>query len=68
MADSRAAKTSAGDRTEVAKNKPVRKTRARVTKIKPDDVAVRAYLISLSEPGTSPEENWLRAEQELLAS
>jgi hypothetical protein len=42
--------------------------RARVRKLKPDDVAVRAHLISLSEPGTSPEENWLRAEQELLAS
>ncbi len=29
---------------------------------------MRAYLISLSEPGASPEENWLPAEQELLAS
>lgn len=68
MAKPRTAQTSAGDHTDVATKKPVRKTRARVRQIKPDDVAVRAYLISLSEPGTSPEENWLRAEQELLAS
>jgi hypothetical protein len=68
MARPRTAQTSAGDDTDVATKKPVRKTRARVRKLKPDDVAVRAYLISLSEPETSPEENWLRAEQELLAS
>ncbi len=67
MAKPRAAQNGAGDQTEVPK-RPVRKTRARVRQIKPDDVAMRAYLISLSQPGTSPEENWLRAEQELLAS
>jgi hypothetical protein len=67
MARPRTAQTIADD-TDVATKKPVRKTRARVRKLKPDDVAVRAYLISLSEPETSPEENWLRAEQELLAS
>jgi hypothetical protein len=68
MAKPRTSQTSAGDHTEVATKKPDRKTRPRVRTIRPDDVAVRAYLISLSEPGTSPEENWLRAEQELLAS
>jgi hypothetical protein len=68
MAKPRTVQTSASDHTDVATKKPVRNTRARVRKIKPDDVAVRAYLISLSEPETSPEENWLRAEQELLAS
>jgi hypothetical protein len=66
MAQSR--KTTASDQTGVATKKPARKARARAHEIQPDAVAERAYLMWLREPGATPEENWLRAEQELLAS
>jgi hypothetical protein len=68
MAEPQATPTTTGDQPATAKKKAVRKPRARVQQIRPDDVAVRAYLMSLSAPDASPEENWLRAEQELLAS
>jgi hypothetical protein len=68
MAEPRKTPTSAGDEPGVVRKKPARAPRARARRIRPDDVAVRAYLMSLSEPWASPEENWLRAERELLAS
>ena len=66
MAEPRKIRAGAGDQTDASAAKPVRKPRAR--KIKPADVAERAYYMSLGQPWASPEENWLRAEQELLAS
>jgi hypothetical protein len=55
----------AEDREERARagegNPPV--TREPVT---PERIAERAYLISQSEQAASDEENWLRAERELL--
>jgi hypothetical protein len=68
MAQRRITDASADDAAPAAKTTPARKPRTRVRKVTPDEVALRAYLMSLSEPGASPEENWLRAEQELLAS
>jgi hypothetical protein len=59
---------SVGDQNGVARKQPARKARARDREILPSDVAERAYSISQSETAGSPEENWLRAEQELLAS
>jgi len=61
-----------------AKTKPHRPTR-RVPKMTPvevaefnpaehhDEIAVAAYLIWLSDAPRSPEENWLKAEQEVRA-
>ena len=69
MAQRRITAASTDDAAPVAKKTPAaRKPRTRVREITPDEVALRAYLMSLVEPGASPEENWLRAEQELLAS
>jgi hypothetical protein len=68
MAEPRKTSASAGDETGAARKKPVRKPRARAREIQPAAVAERAYFLSLSETAASPEENWLRAEQELLAS
>jgi hypothetical protein len=59
---------SAGDQKAGARKQPARKSRARDREVLPSDVAERAYSISQSESAGSPEENWLRAEQELLAS
>ena len=43
-----------------------RSTKARVLReVTPDDIAFRAYLISISGEGGDPLENWLRAEREL---
>jgi hypothetical protein len=64
----RKTRTRADDTVDVAPTKPVRKTRARRPAIAPAEVAERAYFMSLGQPWASPEENWLRAEQELLAS
>jgi hypothetical protein len=61
MAESRA-RTS-----DTAEKKPVRTPRTRKKEISAAGIAERAYAISQSESGGSPEENWLRAEQELLA-
>jgi hypothetical protein len=58
---------SAGDQKAVARKPSARKSRAREREILPSEVAERAYSISQSESAGSPEENWLRAEQELLA-
>lgn len=68
MAELRKNPVSTSDETVAAAKKPARKTRARARKVAPAAVAERAYFLSLSEAGASPEENWLRAEQELLAS
>jgi hypothetical protein len=68
MTEPRKTPVSVGDPTGAARKKRVRKTRARVREMQPAAVAERAYFLSLSETGASPEENWLRAEQELLAS
>jgi hypothetical protein len=64
----RQAPASAGDQKAVARRQPARKSRTRDREILPSDVAERAYAISQGETAGSPEENWLRAEQELLAS
>jgi hypothetical protein len=53
---------------DVTKKKPVRKPRARAQELSSDGIAELAYAISQSESAGSPEENWLRAEQELRAS
>jgi hypothetical protein len=66
MAEPRKTRVSAGDPSAAARAKPTRKPRAR--SLKSADVAERAYYLSLGQPWASPEENWLRAEQELLAS
>jgi hypothetical protein len=58
---------SAGDQKAVVRKPSARKSRAREREILPSEVAERAYSISQSESAGSPEENWLRAEQELLA-
>jgi hypothetical protein len=43
-----------------------RSTKPRVLhEVSADDIAFRAYLISISGEGGDPVENWLRAEQEL---
>ena len=60
----------AAKRTE---SKPKSTTRKRVLKRAPapvavhDEIAVRAYFLHLAG-GSDPLENWLRAEQELLAA
>ena len=66
MAEPRKTKANAGETRVAVKKSAARTPRART--IQPAEVAMRAYLISLSEPGASPEANWLRAEQELRAS
>jgi hypothetical protein len=58
---------SVGDQKAVARKPSARKSRARERELLPSEVAERAYSISQSESAGSPEENWLRAEQELLA-
>jgi hypothetical protein len=63
----RQAPVSAGEQNAAATKKSARKSRARDREILPSDVAERAYAISQGEEAGSPEENWLRAEQELLA-
>jgi hypothetical protein len=68
MDEPRKTRASAGDTPDAARTKAVRKARARAREVPPAAVAERAYFLSLSEAGASPEENWLRAEQELLAS
>jgi Protein of unknown function (DUF2934) len=64
----RQAPVSAGDQKAVARKQPARGSRKRDRQIFPSDIAERAYAISQGESAGSPEENWLRAEQELLAS
>jgi hypothetical protein len=59
---------SAGDHKDVSSKKPVRKPRTRAREVSAATIAERAYAISLSESCGSPEENWLRAERELLHS
>ncbi|HEY1479788.1 MAG TPA: hypothetical protein VGF46_07140 [Gaiellales bacterium] len=49
-----------------AAKKPTRARRRSAGEITAALIAERAYEISLSEACGSPEENWLRAEQELL--
>lgn len=58
---------SVGDPKAVARKPSARKSLARERELHPSEVAERAYSISQSESAGSPEENWLRAEQELLA-
>jgi hypothetical protein len=57
----------AGEHEGGTSKKPARARRTRARTVSPDGIAERAYAISLSESCGSPEENWLRAEQELLA-
>jgi hypothetical protein len=68
MAEPRKPRASADDAPKVVRKTPVRTTRARARDLHSAAVAERAYFLSLSERGASPEENWLRAEQEQLAS
>ena len=68
MAEPRTTRARASETPDALQEKPARKPRARRRAISPSDVAERAYFMSLGQPWASPEENWLRAEQELLAS
>ena len=68
MSEPRKTRTTTRSQSEAAGKKPARKARARGPKLAPEVVAERAYLISLGESAGSPEENWLRAERELLES
>lgn len=68
MAEPRKTPASVSEPTGAASTRSVRRTRTRARVVEPAAVAERAYFLSLSEKGASPEENWLRAEQELLAS
>ena len=68
MAEPRKTRAHATETADAAAGKPARTRRARRRAITPSDVAERAYFMSLGQPSASPEENWLRAEQELRAS
>jgi hypothetical protein len=68
MAEPRKTRARASETPDAPPLKPARKPRARRSTISPSDVAERAYFMWLGQPWASPEENWLRAEQELLAS
>jgi hypothetical protein len=67
MAESRKRQSpGASSSSGAPSKKPTRKPRTRAREISADGIAERAYAISLSDACGSPEENWLRAEQELL--
>ena len=61
------------EKKPAAKAKTTTTTRKRTLKaveplqITPDEIAMRAYFIAMSGEGGDDMENWLRAEQELMA-
>lgn len=62
--------TTAAKKTAATVTKTTATTRRRTVKltpviITPEDIAFRAYMISISGNGGDQLENWLRAEQEL---
>ena len=49
----------------MAKQSPVRRRKTTATPLDEERIRVRAYEISESDDSGTPEENWVRAEQEL---
>jgi hypothetical protein len=51
-----------------SKRVSLRKPRSRRRKPTHDEISVRAYFLSMEEPGSDEVGNWLRAERELKAA